>query len=403
MNVLSINCGSSSLKLRLLEVDASGAAPLAEGAVEAIGQDAVVSFQAPGEPPMRDTKAVADYGAALSLLLSLLGEERVRSIDAVGHRVVHGGAFTAPAIIDDEILREIDAARRLAPLHNGPSLEGIRAAQQHLRGVPMVAVFDTAFHASMPAVAAHYALPQELTLKLGLKRYGYHGIAHRSMVERYAELARVSPQDVSIVTLQLGNGCSATAVRGGASIDTSMGFTPLEGLVMGTRSGDVDPSVVTYLQREQRMSPDDVDQMLNHNSGLLGISGSSPDMATLLDEEAQGHPRAHDAVEMFCYRVRKYIGAYLAVIGQMNAVVFGGGIGERAPEIRRRICEPLEPIGLRIDAACNATLIGSEGTFSSDSSQIAAYVIPSDEARIIARDTFDLLSRPHKHTSSSTQ
>jgi len=403
MKVLSINCGSSSLKLTLLEVDASGAAPLAEGAVEAIGPEAVVSFQASGELTVRDSKAVGDYGAALSLLLSLLGEERTRAIDAVGHRVVHGGAVTAPAIIDDEILREIEAARRLAPLHNGPSLDGIRAAQQALAGVPMVAVFDTAFHASMPAVAAHYALPQELTLKLGLKRYGYHGIAHRSMVERYAELARVSPQDVSIVTLQLGNGCSATAVRDGASIDTSMGFTPLEGLVMGTRPGDVDPSVVTYLQREQRMSPDDVDQMLNHNSGLLGISGSSPDMATLLDEEAQGHPRAHDAVEMFCYRVRKYIGAYLAVLGQMNAVVFGGGIGERAAEIRRRICEPLEPIGLQIDAARNAALVGVEGKFSSDSSQIAAYVIPSDEARIIARDTFDLLSRPHEHTSSSTQ
>ncbi len=402
MKVLSINCGSSSLKLRLLEADASGAAPLAGGAVEAIGPEAVVSFQAPGEPPVRNSKAVGDYGAALGLLLSLLGEERTRAIEAVGHRVVHGGAVTAPAIIDDEILREIDAARRMAPLHNGPSLEGIRAAQQHLRGVPMVAVFDTAFHASMPAVAAHYALPQELTLKLGLRRYGYHGIAHRSMVERYAELTRVRIDGVSIVTLQLGNGCSAAAVQGGASIDTSMGFTPLEGLVMGTRPGDVDPSVVTYLQREQGMSPDDVDQMLNHNSGLLGISGSSRDMATLLDEEAQGHPRAHDAVEMFCYRVRKYIGAYRAVLGQMHAVVFGGGIGERAPEIRRRICEPLEPLGLHVDAARNAALIGGEGTFSSDSSQVAAYVIPSDEARIIARDTFDLLSRTHEPARGST-
>jgi acetate kinase len=222
------------------------------------------------------------------------------------------------------------------------------------------------------------------------------------MAERYAELTRVPPRDVALVTLQLGNGCSAAAVRGGASIDTSMGFTPLEGLVMGTRPGDVDPSVVTYLQREQGMSSDDVDQLLNHSSGLLGISGSSADMATLLHEEAQGHPRAQDAIEMFCYRVRKYIGAYLAVLGEVQAVLFGGGIGERAPEIRRRICEPLAPIGLRIDAARNAALVGGEGKFTSDSSQIAAYVIPSDEERIIARDTFDLLSRPHEHASPST-
>jgi acetate kinase len=402
MKVLSINCGSSSLKLRLLKVDAGGAASLAEGAVEAIGPDAVVVFQTPGDPLVRNSEAVGDYGAALNLLLGLLGEERRRAIDAGGHRVVHGGAFIQPEIINDEILQAIDAARRLAPLHNGPSLAGIRAAQQHLHDVPMVAVFDTAFHASMPAVAANYALPQELTIKHGLRRYGYHGIAHRSMTERYVELTQVPEPDVSIVTLQLGNGCSATAVQGGASIDTSMGFTPLEGLVMGTRPGDVDPSIVTYLQREQVMSPEDIDQMLNHSSGLLGMSGSSADMAALLDEEAQGYPRAHDAIELFCYRARKYIGAYLAVLGQVRAVVFGGGIGERAPEIRRRICEPLAPLGLQIDTARNAALVGAEGKFSSDSSKIAAYVIPSDEERIIARDTFDLVSRTERPTSPST-
>jgi acetate kinase len=402
MNVLSINCGSSSLKLRLVEIDARHATPLAEGAVEAIGPNAVVVFQTSGGPSVRNFEAIGDHGAALNRLLSLLGEEQRQQIDAVGHRVVHGGALLQPEIINDEILQAIDAARRFAPLHNGPSLEGIRAAQQHLHDVPMVAVFDTAFHGSMPAVAANYALPQELTIKHGLRRYGYHGIAHRSMAERYVELTQVPQPDVSIVTLQLGNGCSATAVQGGASIDTSMGFTPLEGLVMGTRPGDVDPSIVTYLQREQVMSPGDIDQMLNHSSGLLGMSGSSADMAALLDEEAQGYPRAHDAIELFCYRVRKYIGAYLAVLGQVQAVVFGGGIGERAPEIRRRICEPLRLIGLRIDAARNAALGGGEGKFSSDSSPIAAYVIPSDEQRIIARDTFDLLSRPHEHASLST-
>jgi acetate kinase len=395
MNVLSINCGSSSLKFRLVAIDDRHATPIADGAVEAIGPAAGIVFQSATEQPIRKSEPVADYGAALTLLLRLLGDERRQAIEAVGHRVVHGGAMTAPTIINDEILLEIDAARRFAPLHNGPSLEGIRAAQQLLH-VPMVAVFDTAFHAAMPAVAANYALPQELSIKHGLRRYGYHGIAHRSMAERYAELTRVPSEDIAIVTLQLGSGCSAAAVRGGASMDTSMGFTPLEGLVMGTRSGDVDPSVVTYLQRAQGMSADDVDQMLNHSSGLLGIAGSTGDMAALLAEEAQGHPRAHDAIEMFCYRVRKYIGAYQAVLGNVQAVVFGGGIGERAPEIRRRICEPLAPLGVRLDAARNAALIGGEGTFTRDSSPIAAYVIPSDEERIIARDTFDVISGAHE-------
>lgn len=393
MNVLVVNCGSSSLKLRLFAVDAGGARTLAGGAVESIGPDASISFSCAGAPAARRATPIEDWQAALGGLLDLLGEDGRRSIEAVGHRVVHGGEITRPALIDDRVVEAIEAARRLAPLHNGPSLEGIRAAQAHLPGVPMVAVFDTAFHAGMPAVAAAYALPADVTRPQAVRRYGFHGIAHRSMSERFAELAGVPLADISIVTLQLGNGCSAAAVRGHGSVDTSMGFTPLEGLVMGTRSGDLDPAVVTYLQREQHLSPDQVDAMLNHRSGLLGVSGSSGDMAALLEQEAQGHPGAHAAVEMFCYRVRKYIGAYLAVLGQAQAVVFGGGIGERAPGVRRRICEPLEPLGLAIDAAANAALVGADGRFSSGDSPIAAWVIGSDEEQVIARDTFALLAR----------
>jgi acetate kinase len=261
----------------------------------------------------------------------------------------------------------------------------------------MVAVFDTTFHNTLPQYASHYALPQELTLKHGLRRYGYHGIAHRSMTERYAELAGASPDSVSLITLQLGNGCSATAVRDGVSVDTSMGFTPLEGLMMGTRPGDVDPGALSYLLREAGVSAGELDDVLNHRSGLLGISGSSGDMAALLAEEAQGHPRAHDAIEMFCYRVRKYVGAYIAVLGRVDVIVFGGGIGERSPEIRRRICEPLEPLGVRLDGERNTALTGAEGRISTDESRIAAWVIPSDEERIIARDTFDLLARTQRH------
>ena len=379
--------------MRLCAVRESDSAALFEGGVESIGPAAVVDLRPAGRAPTRTSRAVANHAAALQAVLDQLGDDLRCSIEAVGHRVVQGGAFMQPTLIDEEVLRAVDAGRRLAPLHNGPSLEGINAARELLPDMPMVAVFDTTFHETMPAVASHYALPQELTLKHGLRRYGYHGIAHRSMAERYAELIGTPHDDVSIITLQLGNGCSATAVAGGVSVDTSMGFTPLEGLMMGTRPGDVDPGALFYLLREAGVSTDDLDQILNHESGLRGISGSSGDMATLLEEETEGHPRAHDAIEMFCYRVRKYIGAYIAVLGHVQAVVFGGGIGERSPEIRRRICEPLEPLGLRLDSALNAALTGAEGRFSSEASPIASWVIPSDEERIIARDTFDVLLR----------
>ena len=400
MNVLTINCGSSSLKIRLVTVDARHETMVAEGAVEAIGADAVVDFRPSSQNPPRTKHSLAKHGEALHYLLGLLSDEQRRTIDAIGHRIVHGGPLVEPILIDTRVIEAIDEARRFAPLHNGPSLEGIHAAREHLPDVPMVAVFDTAFHASMPAVASQYALPRDLVLKHGLRRYGFHGIAHRSMVERYGELTGTALNDVSIVTLQLGNGCSAAAVRGGVSIDTSMGFTPLEGLVMGTRSGDVDPAVVTYLHREAGMSSSEIDEMLNHESGLLGISGSSADMATLLSEEAQGHASAHEAIEMFCYRSRKYIGAYVAVLGSVQAVVFGGGIGERSPEIRRRICEPLGAMGLQIDVESNRMLGANEGKFSDESSRIAAYAIPSDEERIIARDTFDLISHASRDRSA---
>ena len=397
MNVLTVNCGSSSLKVRLCAVDPSGVSTLGGGAVEAIGTGAVMTFRFGDGAQTRSPIAAEDHQAALRALLQLLPGGAKRSIEAVGHRVVQGGAFTLPTVIDDEVIRAVEAGQRLAPLHNRPSLEGIVASREELPDVPMVAIFDTAFHNTLPPYASHYALPQELTLKHGLRRYGYHGIAHRSMTERYVELARVATDGVSIITLQLGNGCSATVVRNGVSVDTSMGFTPLEGLIMGTRPGDVDPGALSFLLREGHLTPDELDNVLNHRSGLLGISGSSSDMATLLAEEAEGHPRAHDAIEMFCYRVRKYIGAYIAVLGRADAIVFGGGIGERSAEIRRRICEPLEPLGVRFDGERNTSLIGAEGRFSSDDSRIAAWVIPSDEERIIARDTFDLLIQTQRH------
>ncbi len=400
MNVLAINCGSSSLKARLIETDAGQTTTLAAGAVEAIGLNAILTLRRNGAESVRQFAPIVDWSAAFGALFALLGATGVQ-IDAIGHRVVQGGAFVRPTVIAEHVIAEIEAARALAPLHNGPSLEGMRAAHSHAPGVPAVAVFDTEFHAAMPAVAARYALPSEFSADAGIRRYGYHGLAHRSMSERFAEITNTDVDNVSIITLQLGNGCSAAAVRGRGSIDTSMGFTPLEGLVMGTRSGDLDPAVVLYLQRTRGMSPDDIDAMLNRRSGLLGVSGTSSDMAALLNAERHGDAAAGAAIDMFCYRVRKYIGAYIAALGTVQAVVFGGGIGEHAPEIRRRICEPLAPLGIAIDQSQNAALTNDEGRFSADASTIAAYVIPSDEERIIARETFDLLSRP-QHVSAGT-
>ena len=393
MKILVVNCGSSSLKLRLFDIDGGRFTVLADGTVERIGPDATLVLRGASGAPVRREGPINDWQTALGQLLDAVNDAGRQSIDAIGYRVVHGGAFFEPAVIDNAVIEAVEGARRLAPLHNGPALEGIRAAQRLLPGVPMVAVFDTAFHATMPDVAAQYALPHDVAAGPGVRRYGYHGIAHRSMSERYVELTGTRPDDVAIITLQLGNGCSAAAVRGRASIDTSMGFTPVEGLVMGTRAGDLDPAAVVYLQRERNMSPDEIDAMLNHRSGLLGVSGTTADMAALLDEEAQGHSRAHAAIDLFCYRARKYVGAYIAVLGKTQAVVFGGGIGERSPEIRRRICEPLGALGVVVDGARNTALVEEEGRFSADTSAIAAWVIPSDEERVVAKDTYDVLSR----------
>lgn len=390
MNILVVNCGSSSLKIQLFAVDRIRLTPLARGAVERIGPHASLVWCDGAERESRHERTIADWQTALADLVDLL-RARGHAIDAIGHRVVHGGAYCEPTRINDAVVAAIEGARHFAPLHNGPSIEGIRAARTRFPATPMVAVFDTAFHAAMPPVAASYALPEELSHKLGVRRYGYHGIAHRSMSERYAAVTAANADALSIVTLQLGNGCSVAAVRARASVDTSMGFTPLDGLVMGTRSGDLDPAVITYLIREHGMSAEQVDEMLNRDSGLLGISGNSPDMSTLLDAESRGDERAHAAIELFCYRARKYIGAYMAVLGVPQAVVFGGGIGERSPEIRRRICEPIAPLGLVIDRVRNDQLDGREGRFHSDDSAIAAWVIPSNEERVIARDTHSVL------------
>jgi acetate kinase len=403
MKILVLNCGSSTLKFQLIEIDSEAAGPgqgrrLAGGIVERIGGRAAIDFGVERGERLRRPVAVADHAEATRHLLDWLASTELlapRGLEAVGHRVVHGGdLFVEPTLIDEEVLAAVEALTDLAPLHNAPSLSAIRAARAVLGpGVPMVATFDTAFHRTLPERASLYAIPLDLADKYRIRRYGFHGLAHRYMTERYAAITSTPVEQVKLVTLQLGNGCSATAVEGGRSIDTSMGFTPLEGLVMGTRSGDVDPSLAGFLARREAVDIAEVEGWLNTRSGLLGVSGRSADMRELLEAEARGDARAALAVAMFCYRVRKYLGAYLAALGGANAVVFGGGIGENAPLVRARVCDGMGWCGLTLDQDRNTRTVGSEGRISTDDSRVHAYVISVDEEGIIAHDTVRCLRR----------
>lgn len=397
LNVLAVNCGSSTLKFRLQSTYKEDPIParseiLAAGIIERIGEKAVLKAGLQGEAVERAELEVSGHGQAMELALALLAEKRL-VIHGLGHRVVHGGErFAEPVRIDDEALSEIEELEALAPLHNSRAVAAIRTAQARLgREVPQVAVFDTAFHRTLPDRAGLYAIDLDLARRLKVRRYGFHGLAHRYMVERYAAITGTPLRQVTIITLQLGNGCSATAVSGGRSADTSMGFTPLEGLVMGTRSGDADPSLAGFLARAGGLPVNEVEDWLNTRSGLLGVSGRSQDMRELLAARASGDARAALAVEMFCYRARKYIGAYLAALGGAKAIVFGGGIGENAPEVRAEICRGMEWCGLELAPEGNRAAVGSEARISKEGSALAAYVLPVQEEELLVSDAMRLL------------
>jgi len=409
MRVLVLNCGSSSVRFQLIETDAAAIAAdadrhIAKGTVERVGGHALISLEADGRPKVLEDAPLRDHRAAVDRILRWVvspdsGIDAVRSvadIHAVGHRVVHGGErFRASVRVDDAVIAGIEDCIDLAPLHNPANLRGIRATRELLGdGVPQVAVFDTAFHATLPEVAYLYGIPYPYYRRFKVRRYGFHGTSHRYVAYRYARLRDLPPEGVRIVTLHLGNGCSACAIRDGASIDTSMGFTPLEGLLMGTRAGDLDPSLLEYLAEKEGMTLAEVGHVLNKQSGLLGISGLTGDMRDLLAEEAEHDDRrARLAIGIFCYRARKYVGAYLAAMGGADAVVFTAGIGENSPEIRARICEGLEWAGLEIDAARNAAATGGRtGEITREGSRLAAWVIPTDEELLIARDTVGVVT-----------
>ncbi len=391
MKILVINCGSSTLKFQVIEtVGWAETRKLARGIVDRIGGGAAYWFKADCGALEEKTLPVANHEVAVRLVIDWLGSQpELRSIDAVGHRVVHGGdRFTTGVLIDDDVIATLEALCELAPLHNPGAVSGIRAARKILGdSIPMVAAFDTSFHHTIPQQAAIYAIPYELSQRHKLRRYGFHGLAHQYDIARYAELTAKTVTQVSAVTLHLGNGCSATAIRNGQSIDTSMGFTPLEGLVMGTRSGDLDPALVSYLVRKERVEAAEIDSWLNKSSGLLGLSGLSNDMRELT-AAYQTNPRARLAIDVFCYRARKYLGAYLAVLGgAAQAVIFSGGIGENSPMVRKNILSGMEWCGLILDDAVNGNVIGRDGRISALQSNLDVFVIHTDEESIIARET----------------
>ncbi len=404
MNVLVLNAGSATLKFQVVETDEQAIAhdtdrALVRGQIERIGGEAIVTLRLPDGSAKTTTASLRDLRAAVEWLVGYVTSAESGSgltarseLHAVGHRVVHGGeSFQSSVRVDATVQRAIEAMIELAPLHNPHNLRGIEAARAALGdGVPQVAVFDTAYHHTLPEHAYLYAIPYQLYRRHRVRRYGFHGTSHRSIAWRWRRLTGREREDVRIVTLHLGNGCSACAIRGGRSVDTSMGFTPLEGLVMGTRSGDVDAALLDYIAAKEGLTLPQVEAMLNKQSGLLGLSGLTNDMRDLLAEAHEHNDRrARLAIDIFCYRVRKYIGAYLAALGGADAVVFAGGVGENSPEIRARICEELGWAGLRVDATANGALVGGrEGRFSTDDSSLAAWVVPTDEELLIARDTF---------------
>ena len=400
MIVLVVNAGSSSLKYQL--IDMSNEQVLAKGIAERIGnKDAQLNHETIGKEKIVTKADIPNHRVAMSLVFDALTDpdtgaiSDVSEISAIGHRVVHGGeSFSDSVVINQEVINAIARLSELAPLHNPPNLMGIEAAIELMPQAPQVAVFDTAFHQTMPPDAYIYALPYNLYSERGIRRYGFHGTSHKYVASRASKMLLergIPKEDQKIITCHLGNGVSFTAVKGGKSVDTSMGLTPVEGLVMGTRCGDIDPAIVTFLERELGYSAEDVDNLMNKKSGLLGISGVSNDMRDIESQAEAGHERAKLAFDIFCYRAKKYIGAYAAAMGGLDAIVFTAGIGEQSPPVRAAICDGLEVLGVRINTEKNADC-HTECDISADDKGVRVLVIPTNEELAIARETVRVVS-----------
>ena len=399
MKVLVINCGSSSLKYQL--IDMATEESLAQGLVERIGiEGSVLTQKVEGKDKYIVKEQMKDHKDAIRLVLAALVDENngvIKSMDeisAVGHRVVHGGEkYKESVVINDEVKANIEECFKLAPLHNPANMIGIKACEELMPNTPMVAVFDTAFHGTMPEDAYIYALPYELYEKHGIRKYGFHGTSHKYVSQTCAEVMGRDIKDLKIITCHLGNGASLCAVKNGVSVDTSMGFTPLEGLAMGTRCGNIDPAIVTFLMKEEGLSVDEVNDLLNKKSGVLGISGISSDFRDIEDAAFnKDDRRAKLALKIFEYKIRTTIGAYAAAMGGVDAIVFTAGVGENGPETREKCLEGLEFLGVEIDKEAN-NVRGKVREISKAGCKVKAFVIPTNEELVIARDTLELIKK----------
>ncbi|HWR40861.1 MAG TPA: acetate kinase [Patescibacteria group bacterium] len=392
MKALVVNCGSSSIKYQLFNM--ADESVLAKGLVERIGLDgSILTHQPAGKAKVPMTADIKDHVVGIKMVLEALTHPNhgvigsMKEISAVGHRVVHGGEkFADSVLISPEVMKALEECVEMAPLHNPPNIQGINACAELMPGVPQVAVFDTAFHQTMPKHAFLYGLPYESYVKYGIRRYGFHGTSHKFVSQQAAEMMGQPIGNLRIITCHLGNGSSVAAVKNGKSIDTSMGFTPLEGLIMGTRSGEIDPAIIPFLMKKEGMSPDQIENYLNKKSGVLGVSGVSSDFRDIVSAAKEGNERAGLALDVFTYKVRKFIGSYVAAMGGVDAIVFTAGLGENSYTIRDRICNGLEYLGTRIDPARNKVR-GKAAEISAEGSKVRIFVIPTNEELVIARDT----------------
>ena len=402
MRILVLNSGSSSIRYQLF--DMSGGHVLASGILEQIGEAGSRLHHRSGEEAEEIVREVStpDHRTGFEQIEAALSEsgslDDAGALSGIGHRVVHGGeVFTEPTLIDDEVIATIRQQIPLAPLHNPANIVGIEVARAHMPDVPQVAVFDTAFHQTIPPRAYHYALPFDLHEEHHVRRYGFHGTSHRCVAERAAEYLERPLASLNLITLHLGNGASATAIQAGRSVDTSMGMTPLEGLIMGTRAGDLDPAIPFFLARATGRSPEQVETLLNTESGLKGICGVN-DMRTIQRRAEEGDERSRLAMDMYTYRIRKYIGAYCAVLGRVDAIVFTAGIGENSPEIRASACQGLSPLGIEIDPAANAAASREPREIQPQAAALKVLVVPTNEELAIAQETLAAIrALPEQH------
>ena len=399
MKILVLNCGSSSIKYKLFNMDSHEV--LAQGGVEKIGlAGSFLKFKLPDGKKVLLEGEVLEHRAGIEYILGVLISEKygcvksLEEIEAVGHRVVHGGEqFNESVLIDDEVTNMIEECIDLAPLHNPPNLKGIYAINEFMPGTPQVAVFDTAFHQTLPDYAYFYPLPYSLYEKHNIRRYGFHGTSHRYVSHRVCEFLDVPYESQRIITAHVGNGVSTTAIKNGKSIDTSMGMNPVEGLMMGTRTGDIDPGVITYLMEKEHLGTQGISTLLNKFSGVLGISGISSDMREIEDAIGLGNERAILAYKMYNYRIKKYIGSYAAALGGLDILVFTGGVGENMVSMRKAVCENLEYMGIELDLDLNATTRSIEAVISKPTSKVKVVIIPTDEELTIAQDTNKILEQ----------